>query len=542
MGRRRRCVTICPFDGSRHVVFAPNGWHKVAGLVLKIDDTYYYVIGVALQPRSVSLLPCQAEPSRRRLFTLRVYNIVRLFIGHRRTSGVNDTAMPFLRDRFLKIEGCDVALSTGVALCLVLGGGDMGAPFMDNIAEACAALAILAWFWMVPAYRFASIPRLAWLAAGLIVALPLMQLVPLPPALWQALPGRELERQALALIGQENSWRPLTMVPGETINALLFAICTAMFVPMTAAAGRSGRTRVLLTVVVVAIISLLVGSQQLMGGRDNPFSFYGDTFTVRGFQWNRNSEADLLVITMLAVAACAAELLRLDQKGRWRRAVIVLTLCLTVVLALGTVLTGSRTGTVMLFPALVGQAVILFPHLRIRRSAGLMVLPVAAAIVLALLWSNPVLMAALNHFKDTHDLRPEVWLDTLNLLHRQAAWGAGLGSFGPMFATVERFDILMPDAIGHAYQDYAQLVVEAGMPGLLIFLAIVGVIAVSAWRGWSRPVAGSKAQYWFALISLLLFAGHSLWDYPLHSNSLACLAACCCGMLLAKRGSERGAA
>ena len=53
-----------------------------------------------------------------------------------------------------------------------------------------------------------------------ILILPLLQLVPLPPSVWQALPGRELPAQIDASLGL-NIWRPLTLDIEGTVRAVL---------------------------------------------------------------------------------------------------------------------------------------------------------------------------------------------------------------------------------------------------------------------------------------------------------------------------------
>ena len=54
-----------------------------------------------------------------------------------------------------------------------------------------------------------------------ILALLCLDLVPLPPAIWYALPGREImvEIDEAARLGQV--WLPLTMSPSSTWNAFM---------------------------------------------------------------------------------------------------------------------------------------------------------------------------------------------------------------------------------------------------------------------------------------------------------------------------------
>ena len=107
-----------------------------------------------------------------------------------------------------------------LGIAIILGGGGVRYALM-NAAVQLAALALLA-------VRPACV-RTFWQAAptGLRIlliatlALPAIQLVPLPPALWQALPGRDLVAESLALAGSPGLWMPLSLDPGRTLVALV---------------------------------------------------------------------------------------------------------------------------------------------------------------------------------------------------------------------------------------------------------------------------------------------------------------------------------
>ena len=58
------------------------------------------------------------------------------------------------------------------------------------------------------------------LAMGAVVLLTLIHLIPLPPSVWMALPGRELAAEAARAGGIEQPWRPIALVPWRGWNAL----------------------------------------------------------------------------------------------------------------------------------------------------------------------------------------------------------------------------------------------------------------------------------------------------------------------------------
>ena len=55
----------------------------------------------------------------------------------------------------------------------------------------------------------------------MIFALALLHLIPLPPALWQSLAGRQDLVTVEKLVGLTNIWRPLTLAPMNGWHALL---------------------------------------------------------------------------------------------------------------------------------------------------------------------------------------------------------------------------------------------------------------------------------------------------------------------------------
>jgi hypothetical protein len=93
-------------------------------------------------------------------------------------------------------------------------------------ADALGQVLVRAVAWMIlvliilggrrPSFTF-SRPVLLLLLGAL--ALPMLQMVPLPPSMWQALPGRELFAEAAAATGQAQPWRPWAIVPGAAFNA-----------------------------------------------------------------------------------------------------------------------------------------------------------------------------------------------------------------------------------------------------------------------------------------------------------------------------------
>jgi O-antigen ligase len=424
-----------------------------------------------------------------------------------------------------------------LAAALLLGGGGSPAPLPELILELLAALVFATWLVLGNSWR--QVPRTAWWIAGLVAVVPLLQLLPLPPVLWQALPGRELGREALALIGAEHGWRPWSLAPDRTLAALLALGPPLAVLLLTAALDRPARIALLGVICAAALLTLLVGAIQLSGGPNSALRFYGPSDVVLlGFQANRNSTADLMLIATVAVPALVVELARRDRFPMSRGFVIGTSLAGMALGALGVVLTASRTGVVLLPLALIAGTTVLRTWLGVtpRRLA------VAALVVLAataaagwLLWESALLTRLTSRLSFERELRPELWRDSLYAARLYFPWGAGMGDFVPAILAGERLEVVRETLPNRAHNDFLELAVEAGAFGLAALGAIAAMLGLAARKTLRRAATGSAALPIFALAALGLLALHSLVDYPLRSMALACLGAASAGLLLRPR-------
>ncbi len=424
-----------------------------------------------------------------------------------------------------------------LAAALVLGGGGSPAPLPELILELLAVSAFAAWLLAGPAWR--QVPRQAWGIAALVAIVPLAQLLPLPPGLWQAMPGRELEREALALIGAEHGWRPWSLAPDRTLASLLALGPPLAVLVMTAALDRTGRIALLGVICGAALLTLLVGAMQLSGGPDSALRFYGPSDQVLlGFQANRNSSADLMLIAIVAVPALVVELARRDSFPISRSFVVGTSVVGMALGSLGVVLTASRTGIVLLPIALIAAATVLRTWLGMTRGR-LAVIALAVLAVFAaaawLLWNNAVLTRVTSRLSLAGELRPELWRDSLFVVRQYFPWGVGMGDFVPAILAGERLEVVRETLPNRAHNDFLELAVEAGAFGLAALSAIAAILGTAARKALRLAATGSAALPIFALATLGLLALHSLVDYPLRSMALACLGAACAGLLLQPR-------
>ncbi|RIA43533.1 O-antigen ligase [Hephaestia caeni] len=421
-------------------------------------------------------------------------------------------------------------------VAILFGGGGSPAPVAELVVQVAALIAIVAWAWLGNRDRTSPPSATDWpllVLAALFVAIPLLQLVPLPPAIWHQLPGRETERQALALVGAENAWMPLSVSPAKTLASLLSLVPPMAMLYFTTRLTVRERSGLLGLLAALALLSVVVGVIQLASGHGNWLRFYSATNygVATGFQASRNAQADLLIVSSMAFAAWAVTNRRIvKSRQAWIAAIIVV-----FVLWLAVVVTGSRSGVVMIVIALATCLAIAVRQMRLpgRRIA---IIAVGALSLLGVtgvvLHDNVRVERTLARFDDLKDVRPEIWADTWYAIGLHWPAGTGMGTFRPVFDSAERLEFVRPSFANRAHNDYLEYLLETGIAGALLFIVAVIFaiyrVSTAVRRDDDRNV---RVQALFVVGSLLVFVLHSMVDYPMRSMSLGVVAGLLCGLL-----------
>ncbi|MGE5953076.1 MAG: O-antigen ligase family protein [Qipengyuania vulgaris] len=426
-----------------------------------------------------------------------------------------------------------MVIAAFIALAMVLGGGGSPSPATEIVVQLGFAAAMVAWLWWAnpeESGHAAIPPLLLWFGLALL-ALPLVQLLPLPPAIWQSLPSRDLEQTTLSLIGEGNSWRALSISPLTTLAALL-ALLPAVGVMLGASLlNRRDRRLLLLVIMLVTISGAMLGALQLAGGPDD-FRIYEKTHRgwLTAFHANRNAAADALLIGSLALSAWFAG----SGQVELRRRRLPIFAAAQFILVIAVILTGSRTGIALLVFSLPFHWMMLRPEgakLATRTlfaataafAAALVALPLALA-------SNSRLARVAERFDATGDARLPLWDDTLDAIAGFWPAGSGVGTFPQAFQPFESLEHLDQFFPNRAHNDYFEFLLEAGLiaPAMLAFGAIA--LFLLARRAWKLSPQDHAGQI-FALGTLAIVALHSIVDYPLRNMAIACLAGVAAGLL-----------
>lgn len=421
--------------------------------------------------------------------------------------------MDILRQRGTRFSP-DLSLVLLVALLVILwltGGASRDDVSGQVISRAAS------WTAIVIAILFARRPRIGEarepaLILFAMILLCLAQLVPLPPGVWRALPGRA--EFGDSLISPPDLWRPWSLVPGATANALFSLVVPLAMLVLVTTIPRDQKRWIPVAVLTVIGLALLVGLLQFTGAQiSNPF-VNGTPGAVDGLMANRNHFALLLAIGLLMTPVWGV-----GGEGSSRvRAPVALGLILLLVLAI--LASGSRAGAMLGMVALVlglllSRRELKAAHRRYSRwtfpAIGLgIALLVTLFVLLSVAAHRAVSIDRLLSNDAEVDLRMRALPTVLAMTRIYFPLGSGLGSFDPIFRMHEPFALLRPTYFNQAHDDFLEIVLTAGLPGLFILLAAVGWWlwrSVEAWRGAAMPPKLGSA-------TLLLILLASIVDYP----------------------------
>jgi len=379
-------------------------------------------------------------------------------------------------------------------------------------------------------------------ALGLLVALmsiPVAQLIPLPPAIWTGLPGRDQMVLALELSGLQPGWSPLSMAPDRTwASALALAPPAAAFLAVLTLSLKH-RELLIRICIASATAGILLGAAQLVSGDESLYLWdWVAAGQVRGFFANRNHLASSLLVALpFAVLFGAATLRR--QDGRTTALWIGALFAGLVVVALAAI--RSRAGITLFAPvilvSLLGAWIAAGRGRPGRGLLGLIGAMGAALTVVAVLTLPPIL--ARFDTDGAPEIRFERWPLVAETAQTYLPLGAGIGSFDSVYRSVEPLEELDGSFFNQAHNDYLETWLEAGWLGIGLVLAFLVWYFRRCWAAWeARPSREGDLQR-AASIGIGVLLLHSAGDYPLRTLTLAVVFAMCCGLLeLARRTDQ----
>jgi hypothetical protein len=238
-----------------------------------------------------------------------------------------------------------VVLLAIVLLAFLLGGSSRGDAWQLVVLRPLSIMALgYALYRLKPAQ--VRVNRGIVALATVTVLLVVSQLVPLPPEVWSRLPGRQILVEIDRVAGLGEIWRPLTLTPGATWNAL-WSLALPLCAGFLSLARSPRELDTLLAMLLwIGLASCVLGLLQILGEPSGPLYTYertSDGLAV-GLFANRNHQAVFLACLIPVVTGMAQSGHGFPQwasrRQRYLTAGFLLALMVAVILV-----TGSRAGT-----------------------------------------------------------------------------------------------------------------------------------------------------------------------------------------------------
>ncbi|WP_314374130.1 MULTISPECIES: O-antigen ligase family protein [Sphingomonas] len=452
--------------------------------------------------------------------------------------------IPYRSGTSVSISGSVITLAALLGVLWLAGGASRPDALGQVLVRTAAWLVLTGALLMMKRPSIHDVRPVAALLLA-VLGLVLLQLVPLPPGVWQSLPGRAIFERAAVLAGESQPWRPLAIVPEAAYNAA--ASLVVPFAILVLIIGLDEREvtwlpGMLLTFIAVAT---LPGLAQFAGAAFNNPLINDTPGQVSGIFANRNHYALLLALGCLVAPVWAFG----NGSGAiWR---MVTALGLILVFTLTILATGSRAGLLLGVLALaIGFGLTwrrirqmlhrgpkwLFPTLI---AGGVTVIVIV--VLLSIAADRAVSIDRAMAMDAGQDMRRRGLPIVIEMIRIYFPIGSGLGGFDPLFRMHEPFELLKPTYFNHAHNDFLEIVLDTGMAGLVLLVAGIGWWGWASFRVWRDKENRVRltARLGSAMIFLILLA--SIFDYPARTPTVMALLVLA-AVWLSKGASDRARA
>lgn len=408
-------------------------------------------------------------------------------------------------------------------VCLLLGGSTRSA--WPNMVLQLGAILILAWAALAAPRAQSGLPgrNLASLCYAM-VAIVLVQLIPVPPAVWTALPGRDVVERGFALLGEPLPWLPLSLAPYESMSSALWLLPPLAIVAAIIRLGAYRESWLAAALGVAAFGGVLLGVLQVTSADvlNSPWYLYSITNNGKaaGFFANSNHMATLLIATipfMVALLGVQRSGSRYLQQNAGRYAILGGAI---LVLLLGLALNPSTAG-VGLGIAVVAASLLIHVSLDTRWArVALVTVSLLGLAAIIVIFMTPLEQTIAGAGADqSYATRATSFVNSLRAAVDLFPVGSGSGSFAAVYPAYEDPDLVDRWFVNHVHNDFIELVIETGLAGMLLILAFL-----LWWTGrtiaiWRAPISDQFARA--ATIASGAILAHSLVDFPLRTSAIA---------------------
>jgi lipoprotein signal peptidase len=372
---------------------------------------------------------------------------------------------------------------------------------------------------------------LFWSAVSTVI-LVLVQLAPLPPAIWNGLPGRDIIAEIDQAALNADEWRPMTVVAGATSNTFYALLVPSAVFLLAIQLNREERHLMLPVILGLALLSGLLGLLQSVGSSESSLYFYRITNegAAVGLFANRNHQA-LLLACLFPMLAVFASTKSTAGQSKYRSMIAIGAGIILVPLLL---VTGSRAGFLL---GILGLASVLLLYRKSlkgeglkRKASGRGFYIIFGAVAVLTLAATTVFFSrgkAIERLatQDDGGSRGELWRHLADISVNYVPFGTGAGTFAPFYQLHEPINMLRYVYINQAHNDFFDLYLTSGVVGVLLLMVwTFGLIRAAHNR--FRVNSESRTINAFARLGsviLLMMMLASVADYPIRTPIISAL-------------------
>jgi len=419
-------------------------------------------------------------------------------------------------------------------LCLLLGGSAQG--IWANMVLQLLGLIIIVWAALVADKEPLVTPaRQLLIIAILAILVVALQLLPLPASVWPRLGGREAIAADYRLLGLAVPSLPLSLTPYKSLNSL-FGLIPPLAIFCAIVRLKAYRGSFMAAALLAGVIAgVMLGALQVASADPDSSPWYlfeeVNVGVAVGFFANANHMATLLVISLPFLAALVAA-----ARGNAQRysAFVALAAGAGLVVVVGLALNGSLAGYGLALPVLAASALIVIPaRSQLRRWLFILATVLLVAAVAGLASTSVGSRKFDAQAATSVQSRQDILATTFTAIKNHFPWGSGLGSFRDVYAGYEDPRQVTTTFVIHAHDDYAELILETGLAGLVVLVLFLIWWGAAVRRVWQTAEFGPFARA--ASIASAAMLVHSIVDFPLRTAAISA----CFGMCLAFLADRR---
>ena len=376
------------------------------------------------------------------------------------------------------------------------------------------------------------------IALGVLVALPLVQLLPLPQFVWDWLPGRDLYTAASSAVGGTPGHLALSLIPGATESALLVLLVPVAVFLATVSTNEAQLKQLIRLFIGLAVVQAIIGLAQFGTGSMTVLaSLEGESISAaHGTYPNSDHLAGLLEMALpMALGLLIANIqvgggtpARSSRKTTIRQRIsrlfssgirfnlVALYAAAGLAILLGLTFSHSRTGVALAMLGILVCSLVFGRRVGGQRSSRIISALTVIAVALALEIGLSSILSRFTGKGMTDDMRWSIFAGTIRGIREFFPLGSGFGTYPAVFRRFQPGNV--PEFVNHAHNDYLEWLFEGGLLAGILMLAFL-TLYILRWRKiWPReeycpPYGFMRIS---AGISLLMMGLHELVDFNLH--------------------------